>query len=225
MKRLPDSKTLILNVLKTFTKEAKRKHPVVSFAKPTKRAAVTLGLSRFVVHRIAKGNDSHSVETTKIPAKEKGSTFDSFNIHIIRTAVSELISQNKTIHLKSLIAFLKEKKDLTVTKYRLWKTLHKIGFKYGRIERRTMGLMERADLVKKRISFLRTIKRHRESGKPIVYLDETWVDTHTYPKYQWLAPEGEQQRKLPAGRGQRFVILHCGSEKGFLDGCDLVFQV
>ena len=72
-----------------------------------------------------------------------------------------------------------------------------------------MGHFERPDVVKKRINFLRKIKEYRILGKHIVYWDEIWVDTNTYPAGQWVG-EGFPQRNLPAGRGQRFVILHCG---------------
>ena len=49
------------------------------------------------------------------------------------------------------------------------------------------------------------------------------MDTKTYPARQWVG-EDFLQRNLPAGRGQRFVILHCGIENGFIENCSLVFQ-
>ena len=34
----------------------------------------------------------------------------------------------------------------------------------------------------------------------------------------------QKNRKLPLGKGQRFVISHAGCEDGFLNGCELVFK-
>ena len=191
---------------------------------------MTLGISRKSINKIKKDDSAEPTtsltKTDRSQAKRKHTAkVDSFDIYVIRTAVTELIQDNKTISLKSLCAYLKDKKGINVSKFVLWKNLHKLGFKYGRVERNTMGLLERPDIVKKRISYLRSIQRYREARRPIVYLDETWVDTNCYPRFQWLAPEGAPQRKLPASRGQRFVILHAGNKKGFLDGCHLVFQV
>jgi hypothetical protein len=42
--------------------------------------------------------------------------------------------------------------------------------------------------------------------------------------HQWAADDDSKNRKLPLGKGQRFVILHAGCEDGFLNGCELVFK-
>jgi hypothetical protein len=46
-----------------------------------------------------------------------------------------------------------------VSKYKLWKTLHELGFRYAKINGNKKALVERKDLVNKRINFLRTIKQ------------------------------------------------------------------
>ena len=63
-----------------------------------------------------------------------------------------------------------------------------------------------------------------EQGFITVYLDETWVDTNHTASHQWTSSNPSKNRKLPLGKGQRFVVLHAGCEKGFLPGCDLVFE-
>jgi hypothetical protein len=55
-------------------------------------------------------------------------------------------------------------------------------------------------------------------------LDETWCDTNHTTSHQWAAEDDSKNRKLPLGKGQRFVILHAGCEDGFLNGCELVFK-
>ena len=97
-------------------------------------------------------------------------------------------------------------------------------FKYSKVSGNKKALVERKDLVNKRITFLRTIKQKREEGYNIVYLDETWVDTHHTASYQWQPPNPNDARKLPINKGQRFVILHAGCKTGFLNGCELVFK-
>jgi hypothetical protein len=67
--------------------------------------------------------------------------------------------------------------------------------------------VERKDLVNKRIIFLRTIKQKRNEGYNIVYLDETWVDTHHAASHQWTPPNPSNARKIPLNKGQRFIAI------------------
>ena len=67
--------------------------------------------------------------------------------------------------------------------------------------------MERPDLQRTRAIYLRKMKKMRQEGRRIFFLDETWMDSHSTPSKQWLPPDGEQARKLPTNRGHRFVLL------------------
>jgi hypothetical protein len=54
---------------------------------------------------------------------------------------------------------LEKNHSLKLSKYKLWKTLHELGFRYAKINGNKKALVERKDLVNKRIIFLRTIKQ------------------------------------------------------------------
>jgi hypothetical protein len=56
---------------------------------------------------------------------------------------------------------LEKNHSLKVSKYKLWKTLHELGFKYAKINGNKKALVERKNLVNKKISFLCTIKQKR----------------------------------------------------------------
>ena len=103
--------------------------------------------------------------------------------------------------------------------------MHELGFKYAKINVNKKSLVERKDLVNKRICCLHTIKQIRNEGYNIVYLDKTWVDTHHTASHQWtpLNPSSDA-RKILLNKGQRFVILYAGCKTGFLPGCKLVFK-
>jgi hypothetical protein len=59
------------------------------------------------------------------------------------------------------------------------------------------------------------IKQKRNEGYSIVYLDETWVDTHHTAPHQWTPPNPSDSRKIPLSKGQTFVILHAFTIKEF----------
>ena len=136
----------------------------------------------------------------------------------------DFFSKNEYVSIRKLRVTLEKNHSLKVSKYKLWKTLHELGFKYAKINGNKKALVERKDLVNKRIFFLRTIKQKRNEGYNIVYLNETWVDTHHTASHQWTPPNPSDARKIPLIKGQRFVILHAGCKTVFLPECELVFK-
>lgn len=107
-------------------------------------------------------------------------------------------------------------------------------YRYIKRNRRSI-LIERDDIVRWRRKYLRTIKQYREEHRPIYYLDETWVNEgHTKDKV-WVDNSVKNRRqafieglstglKNPSGKGKRLIILHVGSELGFVDGGLLLFE-
>ena len=224
-----DAEKLILKLFKTFSLEATRKRPLVAYHHVQQRTCHALGISKHCLDRLLKKEDTEEnsmAETSGAVTKSRSAMGlpDSFDTNIIHRTTLSMLSANKTVTLKNLKDHVVEA-GIQISKYTLWKTLHKLGFHYGRPDTdNKQTLIERCDLAMKRCTFLRKIREFWQQQKPVFDLDETWVDTHTYPAKQWVAPEGQQGRKLPISRGQRFVVLHCGSqETGFVEGCDLVF--
>jgi hypothetical protein len=95
---------------------------------------------------------------------------DSFDKDLIRRLVVGIFSKNEYVSIRKLRVTLEKKHSLKVSKYKLWKTLHELGFKYTKINRNKKVLAERKDLVNKRINCLRTIKQKRNEGYNIPYI-------------------------------------------------------
>ncbi|XP_048258134.1 uncharacterized protein LOC125383596 [Haliotis rufescens] len=86
-------------------------------------------------------------------------------------------------------------------------------------------MCERPDIIRLRINYLRTIKKKRDEGYEPVYLDKTWVNAcHTgLTNGLTQIPESHSARS-PPGKGERVIVFHAGSHRGFLPGSDLVFR-
>lgn len=107
-------------------------------------------------------------------------------------------------------------------------------FRYLKRNRKSI-LIEREDIVRWRHDYLRTIKRYRTENRPIFYLDETWLNEgHTKEKI-WVDNTVKSKRhafieglstglRNPSGKGRRLIILHAGSEEGFVNEALLVFE-
>ncbi|CAG2258097.1 unnamed protein product [Mytilus edulis] len=95
---------------------------------------------------------------------------------------------------------------------------------------------EREDIVLLRMAYLRKIRKFRQQGRHIVYLDETWLNTNHVVKGDWLdVPSTSMSvfephckgthRKVPSGKGTRLIILDVGSfQQGLIPGCRLIFE-
>lgn len=100
---------------------------------------------------------------------------------------------------------------------------------------RNSVLKEKGEIVAWRRRFLRQIKKYRQEGRKLYFLDETWVNAgHTVSKV-WkdstiLTPRQAFVNGLttglkdPSGKGSRLIVLHIGSDDGFVENGLLIFQ-
>ena len=62
------------------------------------------------------------------------------------------------------------------------------------------------------------MRKNRSENRPVVFLDETWVNAHDERAHTWVkvdqATGGTKGGiKKPSGKGTRLIILHAGSCK------------
>lgn len=79
-----------------------------------------------------------------------------------------------------------------------------------------MVIMESYRIVAHRQDYLRNIQQYRQAKKHIVYLDETWFDTYDVVEHGWVHKSSNCKLNGPCSRGKRVIILHAGSDKGFV---------
>lgn len=105
----------------------------------------------------------------------------------------------------------------------LKRILHEMGFKWKRCGSKRKILIERTDVVDSRCAYLQKIKKLREEGKPIFFLDETWVDTNLTFRKSWQS-ESVFGVVETGNASSRLIVVHIGSADGFLAGCELVYK-
>ena len=82
--------------------------------------------------------------------------------------------------------------------------------------------MESQCILKLRQEYLQKIKECRQSNRCIIYLDETWFDTHDVVRYSWVYNSKNCCLNTPCSRGKHIIILHAGSESGFVPNAMLL---
>lgn len=97
-------------------------------------------------------------------------------------------------------------------------------------------LIERNDILLWRIKYIEDVYKYREQGISIYYLDETWVNVGDCNNKIWQDKTMMSLRgdvflnglsfgtPSPTGKGKRLIVIHIGSEEGFVDGFLFMFK-
>lgn len=101
------------------------------------------------------------------------------------------------------------------------KFLHSIGFKYKKLNKRC-SILQSPRLINLRKEYVMQIRQFRSEGRPIVYLDETWYDSHDVVVKGWIDDSDLCCLETPPSRGKRIIILNAGYEEGWIPGCLLL---
>lgn len=196
------------------------------------------GVGTSTVKRLKqKFNASKSLSPCKKREKKRNypQKCDEFAKNAIRRKMHSFFFQNKLPTLKKVLAEIKKDPELPdISKTTLHKILTKdLNFRFLN-RNRNSKLIDREDIIAWRCRYLRQIKKYREEGRHIYYLDETWCNAgHTFSKvWQDTAVKSSRDAFLqglstglqdPSGKGKRLIILHIGSSEGWVPDGELIF--
>lgn len=182
-----------------------------------KESSTLTGVPESTVWKIV--NNSIAPKKTR---KDNGvpKCIDLFEEDLIRRNLYGMYAEQKVPTLLSLSRRLSQKTDgeINCSTTTLWRTLRRLGFLFKRIDKRQV-IMESQRLQKLRIEYLEKINTARSENRTIIYLDETWYDTHDTPSKGWVDGSKKCYTKAPSNKGKRITILHAGSEEGWIREC------
>ena len=220
-------KQILMNVRQFFEKE---KHQGKSILRDRviERTALATGLSQATVKRVSK--EYQDLEKFETPKKRYCRTrvrvnLDDFDVRAIRREIHSFYTRKVYPNLTSLLKILRDKGVFQAGRSTLYKIVRLIGFRY---KVRTDGkryIYEQPRIIQQRHTYLRKVRKFRAEGRSLVYLDETWLNSHAAPERVWV-DEADQSGgwRRPTGKGQRLIVLHAGSCEGWISGAELVFR-
>lgn len=176
----------------------------------------------------------------KSPNKKKNrptinDKIDDFDKNAIRQKIHCFWLRNEIPTLKKIVQAINDDPDLpNIPRTSLQRVLKELGFEYTK-RNRNSALTERRDLVVWRQKFIIDIRRFRNEGRTVYYLDETWVNAGDCCSKVWMDKTITSHRdaflkglstgpKNPTGKGKRLIVVHIGSAEGFVEGGLLCFE-
>lgn len=176
--------------------------------------------------KASPGGIFHSPRPRARIAKVTGQ-LDDTDKECVRREVLSFYDRGKLPTLSALLTRVKEPPvNYNGSRSSLHTIIRDLGFRYRTTTSGRKILMERSDIVIARNKFLRELKQNRESEHPRqeVYLDETWVNQSMCMERCCPNEDGSAGPRVKSGKGGRLIIIHAGSEEGFVPEALLKFQ-
>lgn len=179
-------------------------------------------------------------KTVSSPNKRKNrqkiaEKIDEFDKYAIRRKIHQFWHNRDLPTLDKVLVAINEEENLPnfsrTSLFRLMKSMDFVYVKRGR----QSALIENMEIIVWRRNYLRQIKQYQGEGRPIYYLDETWVNAGDVNSKVWsdktvlsarmATSEGLSTGAVnPTGKGKRLIVSHIGSEDGFVPGGLLCFE-
>lgn len=236
------TKKVIFNVYNYFKSLASSDDMALQeyFKQTQKITADACGVSNTTVRRVcAEGYSTDDVSDLpqagpsfnsprKTYKRRKYATeLDYFDSDVIRRTVHEFYEKGEYPTSKLILNSVQQKFNYQGSLASMKRLLKKLKFTYKRCNDGRRFLMERNDIVALRCKFLRTMCTLRKNNdfRPVIYLDEIWVNQNHSKNYIWQNEEETEGLKVPTGKGGRLIVCHAGSSHhGFIKEAKLIFR-
>jgi len=160
---------------------------------------------------------------------------DDFERNAIRKKVYDFWFRRQVPTLDKILISVNSDKTLnTYKRTNLYHLLRELNFTYCK-RGRNSALIERDDIVLWRTKYIQDIRKYRQEGRLIYYLDERWANISDCMEKMGVGKTVKSHRDAflsglltgapnPTGKGKRLIIVHIGSEEGFVNGGLLIFE-
>ena len=233
------SKKIVYNVYLFFKKLSETSELDSNFFKKTQEiTAEACGISKRSIQRICsevrksdelpEAGPSFTSPRKSYKRAKNVTELDDFDSDVVRRAIYEFYDKGEYPTSQLIFNSIKSKLNYSGSLRSVITILKNLKFSYKKCTNGRKFLMERNDIVSLRCKFLRQICtiRNNKDPRPIVYLDETWVNQNHSRSVAWHDESHNMiGPKIPIGKGGRLIIVHAGCAKyGFIQNSKLVFR-
>jgi transposase len=148
---------------------------------------------------------------------------------VIRHRIRELNRKGHYVSIPSVCEWLQKEHHIVLPDKTLWRTLKRMGFEYGRSQRRSV-LKERDYVIIARREYLRKKLGNRSPTtpgrtiRPEVYVDESYINVNHSVENTWYFVDDGPWVNKPSGKGLRLILVNAITEEGWIPHAKLIFQ-
>lgn len=188
------TKEIVANLYNVCKEEAQSNQIKLPLKRSFDRAALYTGLSKNTIQRIHREDETRRQENPdqslsnpkkkhRPDIKEK---IDDADFSVIRRLIQKFYLELKVVPTtRKLLIKIKEEMDFPYGRESLRKLLKGNGFYFKKCQNKRKILVERPNILHWRYKYIRSIKKFREEGRKVFYIDETWVDNDLTFKKCW----------------------------------------
>lgn len=214
---------MIVNAYKS--KLEKNEHLTIRVARVILSKELGIG-QKTISNTITQYRENKTVSSpnkTKI-FKNVAEKIDDLDKYAIRRKIRQFWLNRELPTLETILSVINQDKNLpNFSRTTLYRLLKAMDFEYSK-RGHNGALLEKNEIILWRRKYLRDIRKYREEGRPIYYLDETWVNARentskTIQSTQYAFSRGLSTEAVNfTGKEKRIIVCHIGSDDGFVPG-------
>ena len=210
---------IVQHLFAVLQNESVKKRLEIGRTNPMGRLHRYTGISAPTLKHLLQVDTSTDHKKDK-PAKKKEimTTMPDEDVAKLRPAVLCILHRNMMLTVERIHTLLKvTHKDWKWSISSTYRALQRIGFTYHdtKIDHYKC-IQESKRNVSLRRAYLKRYFKWKKEGRPMVYMDESWINQKCTPKKVWSDGSLEVVRETPHGKGRRWILLGAGSEKGWI---------
>lgn len=174
------------------------------------------------------------------PCKQKCPTINykinDYGKNTIRQKIQSFWLRHEIPTFQKILQVIMNDSDFSnISERSLKRALKDMSFKYSSKKNPNCPLIERGELVLMRLKYVEDIRRYRDEGRTIYYLDEMCVNTDDCTSNVGIDTKLKSQRnsfldppskglKNPTTKGNFMIVVHIGSTEHFVEGGLLCYK-
>ncbi|KAK4885544.1 hypothetical protein RN001_001815 [Aquatica leii] len=207
---------LIHNLVDYFNQEKQNNGPLIPLTAVHARVSDALKIDTKTISNALRRHQNQDENKENEPQRKSLKTKDMDERQKVKSVLQ--------FTTYTLLTKIKERGIVECKRTSLYHVLLDIGFFFKQTNNRK-ALCEKTSIASMRIKFLRSYITYKKQDiyKQFVYLDETWIFAKGSNKRIWQDSSSKCFKNL-GGEGKRYIVLHAGTEDGFVEGADLIFS-
>lgn len=210
--------SIVRNIRDSFVQEKINKKTCFGLTRVLDRVVKCSGLGRATVIKLLNEEVRESNEPEERNRLGEVTREDMLKI---RPAVISMIKNKKLVTLNTLLLTLQETQEddwkWEFGRTTLYKTLGILGFKFNSKRHNYYDrLRENEENVLLRAKYLKYFFNYIGERRPLVYMDESWINKNTVPGKGWHDGTTDTVDAIPPGKGARWILIGAGSKDGWI---------